>query len=420
MLKFMIIGRAFIASLVLVAGLPFTTHSCLAAAHGLNLVEVDPHATFLASLTGGCTNPYACNFDPSATEDDNSCVFPEPGLDCNGDCLFVGVSVVVTNSNLPADMSGEYFLSSNCSSESGGVMFGGVDHNVCFNKADGSSWRIWNTGCGWEIGQMEEDPFFGELNWVRYARSYTGLCAAMPSVQLSAFGLETDVFYDDFGQILTGIVSTYMPCECIPSAEVVMTEGGSLPASLAGTYILSADCYPENGGGVGQSVCFFGANGDGWMIMNTGCGWEIGRMEPDPFFGDLQWVRYARSYSGFCNQMPDVQLSIEALNAEFYYDDFGNSMTFLSSTLDLCLVEAVAGCMYAAASNYNPSATEDDGSCTFAPPVVCGPGTYFEVQTGECLPTIDAACASDLNADGLVNTTDLLTFLGAFGSACGD
>ena len=34
----------------------------------------------------GCTNEVACNFDPLATDDDGSCVFPEAGLDCDGNC----------------------------------------------------------------------------------------------------------------------------------------------------------------------------------------------------------------------------------------------------------------------------------------------------------------------------------------------
>ena len=34
----------------------------------------------------GCTYLSACNFDPFADLDDGSCTFPEPGLDCNGNC----------------------------------------------------------------------------------------------------------------------------------------------------------------------------------------------------------------------------------------------------------------------------------------------------------------------------------------------
>lgn len=35
----------------------------------------------------GCMNPVACNFDPSAIIDDNSCVLADDGFDCDGNCL---------------------------------------------------------------------------------------------------------------------------------------------------------------------------------------------------------------------------------------------------------------------------------------------------------------------------------------------
>ena len=35
----------------------------------------------------GCTEGLACNYDPSATEDDGTCLLSEPGYDCSGECL---------------------------------------------------------------------------------------------------------------------------------------------------------------------------------------------------------------------------------------------------------------------------------------------------------------------------------------------
>ena len=57
----------------------------------------------------------------------------------------------------------------------------------------------------------------------------------------------------------------------------------------------------------------------------------------------------------------------------------------------------VYGCTYSDADNYDAAANTDDNSCMF---------------------TTGSDCPEDLNGDGLVNATDLLQFLGAFGSTC--
>ncbi|PCJ81051.1 MAG: alpha-amylase [Bacteroidetes bacterium] len=52
-------------------------------------------------------------------------------------------------------------------------------------------------------------------------------------------------------------------------------------------------------------------------------------------------------------------------------------------------------------------------------PGFCGPGTYWDVITGFCLPLdIPLICNEDLNGDGYVAVGDLLMLLSAFGSSC--
>ena len=65
---------------------------------------------------------------------------------------------------------------------------------------------------------------------------------------------------------------------------------------------------------------------------------------------------------------------------------------------DLCdFTDYVMGCTYVDATNYDETATNDDGSCLF--------------ETANPCPT-------DLNGDGATTTSDLLIFLGAFGTDC--
>jgi hypothetical protein len=42
---------------------------------------------YTGANVSGCRYPMACNYDPSSTIDDGTCVFPAAGFDCNGNCL---------------------------------------------------------------------------------------------------------------------------------------------------------------------------------------------------------------------------------------------------------------------------------------------------------------------------------------------
>jgi hypothetical protein len=80
-------------------------------------------------------------------------------------------------------------------------------------------------------------------------------------------------------------------------------------------------------------------------------------------------------------------------------DGFGCTATDqVVITIDngLCDIE---GCLDPTAYNYNPDATVDNQFCLYT---TGGTGT----------------CATDVNADGEVNTGDLLMILGSFGSQC--
>ena len=59
----------------------------------------------------------------------------------------------------------------------------------------------------------------------------------------------------------------------------------------------------------------------------------------------------------------------------------------------------VPGCIYDSAANFNQVANVDDGSCDFD-------------GTG------DDDCPADLDNDGSITTSDLLAFLASFGSNC--
>ncbi|MEZ4800433.1 MAG: hypothetical protein R2809_11820 [Flavobacteriales bacterium] len=70
-----------------------------------------------------------------------------------------------------------------------------------------------------------------------------------------------------------------------------------------------------------------------------------------------------------------------------------------SGEIPWIILGGVPGCTYAVATNYNPMATLDDGSCTF--------------ETA-------SSCPGDLDGNGIITVVDLIEFLNVFGTICLD
>jgi len=90
-----------------------------------------------------------------------------------------------------------------------------------------------------------------------------------------------------------------------------------------------------------------------------------------------------------------------------------------ANTDDGSCIATVFGCTDPAAFNYNPLANTDNGGCIAVllgctDPAFSSYNPYANTDNGQCFNT----CVGDLNTDGIVNTTDLLTFLAAFGTIC--
>ena len=72
--------------------------------------------------------------------------------------------------------------------------------------------------------------------------------------------------------------------------------------------------------------------------------------------------------------------------------------------------ECELGCVVNQACNFNPEATNDDGSCDFC---FCGPGTAYDLELGQCMIVNGS---SDINGDGCTNLGDLLDLLSGYGT----
>lgn len=133
--------------------------------------------------------------------------------------------------------------------------------------------------------------------------------------------------------------------------------------------------------------------------------WYLGTSDDPQTY--TTWIDAAQNNpSIYCNN--DIDMTLKVIDADLYFDvewhnfsgggpggGFSYTRT-LNMDLSGCTTEEfIAGCTDEEADNYNPNANVDDGSCAM----------------------IDV-CEGDFNNDGLVNTTDLLVFLTAFGTVC--
>jgi uncharacterized protein (TIGR02145 family) len=75
-----------------------------------------------------------------------------------------------------------------------------------------------------------------------------------------------------------------------------------------------------------------------------------------------------------------------------------------------------SGCTNANATNYDSTATIDDGSCMYNQEVY--DGAYAAGVASVVCPDGGSSCPGDLDNDGAVATTDLLIFLAAYGGTC--
>lgn len=122
-------------------------------------------------------------------------------------CVEGGIDVVLApDPPVPAELEGYYYEAFDCEESEGGGISEGVDYTHCFRKADGSAWRIWNSGCGWLIGRVEGCSGFND-----YLRTYAGSCGEeVPPEQLEVGALTTNEWLNNFGEPVTGVSSG--PC----------------------------------------------------------------------------------------------------------------------------------------------------------------------------------------------------------------
>jgi len=408
------------------------------------------------SLVDGCTIPQACNYNPDADVEDGSCTF-----DCYG-CLDTEA----------CNYDAAFMLASNetCLYKADLYPSAYVDcDGVCYNDANA------NGVCDEEevSGCMD----FGACNFHAEATIDDGQCdyvTCAGCTNAQACNYESEALITDGSCDYESCKGCTDPLACNHDVEATLDDGTcTFPVDLYNKTYVDCDenCLnDENANGVCDEVeipgcmdmaaCLFDEDAtidDGSCDYTscagctdpTACNYDPGATiddgqcsHPEDLFPEFVVDGEAVvDCVGRCNNDADNDDVCDELeipgcqdpsacnfnpdatdddgscyDAEEGYDCDGNCLND-SDADGVCDEFEVLGCTAYDACNYAPTATEEDGSCTY-------PAEDYLDCDGNCLNDSDGdgtcdelepTCPGDLNGDGLRGAADILIILSSFG-----
>ena len=393
----------------------------------------------------GCTDPQACNYDPSAVIDDASCDTPVEGYDCEGNCTSdEDEDGICDGDEIPGctDLNACNFdpeateSANNCYYPNAVYNCDGLCQNdededgvcdeledlICGSSscegpdccADGTTWDPEMEAC---IPSCGPGSYWDPL---------TGFCIVPDSDPESLCGP---------GTIWTGSI-------CVPmctddqywNSEQLTCSDLEDPLSFCGSGTLWDD---ESG--TCMSVC---GPGFGWDSETSNCVPLTICAEPEVYCGPgTIWDDVLQECILICG---DGFAWVEALQ-QCIQVTLGSDATACGEgtvwdeLLEQCIPspETICGegtswdeelgvCVVSSITSFCGDGTvwdEELETCIGLPSTpgsdYCGAGTVWDEDLGACIALpIDEGCPGDLFADGMVNTLDLLTFLTLFGTEC--
>ncbi len=425
----------------------------------------DGSCDFVSCL--GCTDEAACNYDVNATQDDGSCTYPEVGYDCSGTCLGdLDMDGICDQNEVPGcndpnacnyditatDDGGLITVSftSTVTSVNGGNAPAGIneDDQVTLTFTIDASDLTLDAAFD-QINACDDDFLFDAIlvgcdikAWmpsapVDYTITYTGGYSETQSFDRLVFVDGGTEIHNEFGEspksdsfrLYSGNTHLFEVTNFYGSAIVGIVDNPyyHLQALANADFELTYYWANQNSGWTTYHYDYTTPEDFTQIsVVNDG----LCQFSNDPLLDCEGNCLNDANNNGVCdeNEVPGC-----TDQAACNYDENANldddSCVYATDFIDCdgnCLSDAdgdgvcdeneIAGCTYQLAANFDPQATDDDGSCQLSESI-CGQGTYFDADAGQCLPEANE-CPEDLNSDGLVNSSDLLQFLGTFGQAC--
>ena len=406
---------------------------------------------FTIGTTYGCTDTAASNYDACANTDDGSCIYPCAGNDVTITVgggswlsevswdLVDGSGTIVLSGGAP--YSGTACLPNDCYTMNMYDSFGDGWNGSTYSITDNATGTVYGTG-GLLSGASGSDlisigaacPVYGctdstAINYDPLATSDDGSC-------IYPAPCNSETFCDDFesGDFVTGnwIATAGAEAEVyVASAGTFLTNGGSFSASFAGggfagwtggsSTTTSAQAWANtdhisqiemcldlstvaSGSAISMvldynSTTYFGATSGNYSyfrVLVNGDSIPDQNGNYDHYApGQLNLAYDLAAYAG---TNPSVTLQASCKYGSTYNAGAYSDIVFIDN---ICIVAPVYGCTDANATNYNPQATIDDGSCVYPPCAAMAP-YHQEFSTGVlpigvCTPNQWATSATDGN-----------------------
>ena len=334
---------------------------CNSTDTGLVIVDTDGDGICNANEISGCTNPVAINYNPVATDDDGSCEF-EPGTGCGGGLGLEGVIVeryYVADSNDAADLDGGSEL-----------VDGSVTYRVYADLAPGCEVQA-VYGNALHTLRIETSTFFYN-NADRGEQTGNQLPANRldeNTVALDSYlavGAATDTHWgilkseDTDGSVVggvnndggsEGVAGGLLVNDDLLAGIPLTTSDGLLEGTVPTVTVVGMDLAifdNANGGPV------FTSNGGAWAVLEGAQGPTasnrvlLAQLTTD---GDLEFELNIQI--GTPDGGVEKYVASNPVDSEFQCDQL------------IYPTQNLAGCTDALATNFNPDATSDNGSCEY-------------------------------------------------------
>jgi len=387
---------------------------------GLVIIDSDGDGICNANEIPGCTNITASNYNPLATNDNGSCTYPSVTA-CDG--LPGGLEDVIIETYYISDADDA------TDTDGGSLTEGSTTYRIYMDLAPGYELQAVYGNSNHELRVETSTLFFNNVDRGEQTGNF------IPDSRIDENTVALDSWVGMSGATTTRL--GVLKSEDVNGSLVggVNNDGGSngiaggLLANndpLAGIALTTSDGLIS---GTVPAVTVVGLNlgvfdnvNAGPVFSSNGGAWSVLEGVQGPTSTNRVLVAQITTDGSLSFDL-NVQLGTPAGGTEKYVASNVLSGERLCGALHYEQIVIINGCIDCKAPNFNPLANTDDGSCItscvgdFSFDGVVG-ATDLLIFLGTFGSNAGPCAITDLNSDSIVGLADLLIFLGAYGSNC--